>query len=374
MGKVKRRRKVIKVILTGGHAGATAYALIQELRESKSVSWDINWVGPAKALEGRKVPTFEKVVFPKIDIEFIPIIAGRVQRKFSFWTIPSLLKIPLSFTHALIILLKVKPKIIVSFGGYASFPVVFIGWLLGVPSLVHEQTSSFGMANRYSSHFATRIALGRAQSAKYFPRDKSVITGNPVSKEVRNLMPRKKIGNPPIIFVTGGSRGSEFINETINNILPRLLNKFRVIHQVGINGLSRFQNIRASLPTALREKYEVYGLVEPWNWTSLLSKADIVVSRAGANIVSEIMVVKIPSILIPIPWSYKNEQKENALYARGFGIAKILEQKNLTPENLYKEIDFMAKNWDYFVSKVGRKQSPDIFAATKLVELIKEYI
>ena len=309
----KNRREKVRVVLTGGHAGATAYALIEELRESKNVAWDISWIGPSKAIEGKGVPTFEGVVFPKIGVRFISITAGRIQRKFSFWTIPSLIKIPLGFFHALAILLRVRPRIILSFGGFAAYPVVIAGYLMHIPVILHEQTITVGRANKFSAIFARKIALARKESTEYFPKEKCVVVGNPVSKEILSVVSKKKIGIPPTIFVTGGSRGSEIINETIQNILPKLLAKYKIIHQTGINQFEKFKKLKEKLPQNIKDNYQIYGLIEPWNWYKLLNLADVIVSRAGANILSEIMIAKIPAILIPIPWAYGDEQMKNAL-------------------------------------------------------------
>ena len=359
-----------KIVLTGGHAGATAYAFIEELRKSKK-NWDIYWIGTERALEGRAVPTLEKAVFPKIGVKFVPIIAGRIQRRFTFYTIPSLFKIPIGFIHALILLLRIKPKIIVSFGGFASFPVVVLGFFLGIPSIVHEQTVAYGLANRYSSFFATKVALAREESKKYFKKSKCVITGNPVSKEILTLPKKTKKGEPPTLLITGGSRGSENINAAVLTILPKLLAKYKVVHQTGANQLSKVNKVREGLPLALKANYEVYGMVEPWNWYKLVNGADVIVSRAGANIVSEIIVAKRPSILIPIPWSYMDEQTANAKFAREFGIARILPQEKLSPDSLLIEIEDIFKDWEGIIERVKGKESPDREASKRLVELVE---
>jgi len=142
--------KKTKIILTGGHGATTALATIEEIiRRGKKT--EIYWVGVKKAMEGSKVPSLESVMKTKSQVTFKPIIAGRLQRKFTLWTIPSLLRIPFGFVHALYILLSIKPSVILSFGGYAAFPLVFWGRLLGKPIIIHEQTSKVGRSNKLSS-------------------------------------------------------------------------------------------------------------------------------------------------------------------------------------------------------------------------------
>jgi UDP-N-acetylglucosamine--N-acetylmuramyl-(pentapeptide) pyrophosphoryl-undecaprenol N-acetylglucosamine transferase len=359
-----------RVVLTGGHAGATAYAFIEELRKSKK-GWDIYWIGAARALEGKALPTLEKAVFPKIGVKFVPIVAGKIQRRFTLYTIPSLFKIPIGFIHALILLLRIKPKIIVSFGGFASFPVVVMGFLLGIPSIVHEQTVAYGLANKYSAFFATKVALARKESSKYFKKGKGVVTGNPISKEILSLPKKFKVSEPGTVLITGGSRGSEVINESVLKILPKLLSRYRVIHQTGMNQLAMINKFKEGLPQALKENYEVYGMVEPWNWFKLISRADVIVSRAGANIVSEIIAAGRPSLLIPIPWSFMDEQNANAKFAQDFGIARILPQEKLSPETLLTQIEDIFKDWEGIIEKVKGKESPDKEASRRLVELVE---
>src|SRR4030042_5232509 len=119
-----------KIIITGGHAGSTAYALIQKMKRIKP-DWEIVFVGASSAIEGGNVPTLEKTYFPKIGIRYVKIIMGRIQRKLTLWTIPSIVKAPLGLLHALYIVFKEKPKVVVSFGGFSAFPVVLASKIFG---------------------------------------------------------------------------------------------------------------------------------------------------------------------------------------------------------------------------------------------------
>lgn len=368
----RREERDVKLVLTGGHAGSTAYAVVEELR-ARSRKWKIFWIGAKRAVEGTGVPTFEKEIFPKIGVSFVPIFSGRVQRKFSIWTIPSLLKIPFGFLHALYLLLQIKPKIVVSFGGFAAFPVVIVAWGLRIPVIVHEQTVAVGRANKYSAFFADKIALARRQSARYFPKDKIVVVGNPVSTEIAKIMPKDKKGFPPALLITGGSRGSVFINDLIDSVLETLLEKYTVIHQTGVYQYSKFKRRKSGLGESIKKRYRVHGLVPPWDWYKLIKSSDIVVSRAGANVVSEIIYVKRPAIFIPLPFSYHNEQVKNAHYAQKYGTAIVLEQKKATPKIFLKKIDSMNTNWLKIVNKAKDIASPDKGAAKRFVDLIESY-
>lgn len=363
----------IRVVLTGGHAGATAYALAQALKKDTSNSWDLYWIGSKKAVEGSSFPTFEEKVLPSLGVKVFNITAGRIQRRFTRHTISSILKIPVGFVQAFGLVNKVKPKVVVSFGGFASFPVVVSAFIKRIPVIIHEQTIVYGRANKAASIFANKIALARQESLKYFDKAKCEIIGNPVSEEILGVMVKKTPSKNPTIFITGGSRGSENINEVIGLILPKLLTKYTIVHQVGEANLEKFQNVRDRLGE-LSKKYMVHGILEPKKWAEEINKSDIIISRSGANFISELLITKRPTILIPIPWTFMDEQTKNAKSARDFGIASILLQKDLTPDNLLDKINETFNNWENIVKRVKDKKSPDIGASGRLVALLKECI
>jgi UDP-N-acetylglucosamine--N-acetylmuramyl-(pentapeptide) pyrophosphoryl-undecaprenol N-acetylglucosamine transferase len=365
-----KMNKRINIVFTGGHAGTTALAVVEAIKKI-DLDWEIHWIGPLYAVEGKKEITLEAKLFPQEKIVFHPLFSGRVQRKFTLWTIPSILKIPFGFLHALSLLMKIHPKAILSFGGFSAFPVVVVGWLLGIPVILHEQTAAAGRANRFSSFFATKIALARESSRKFFAAKKEVITGNPIFSSYFKIEPTKIHSGTPIIFITGGSRGSTSINSLIEGSLPYLLNKYQLIHLTGPFDFSKFENIKDKLPSNLKTNYQVYQSLLPSQMSTNMEKADLVISRAGANTVSELIAAKEPCILIPIPWSYLNEQTRNAEYAKEFGIARIMDEKEATPEEFIKEIDDMFIDLKKIQESVKSKISPDIDASEKLVKLIQ---
>lgn len=362
-----------KVLLTGGHAATTAIAVVEEIiRRYQNQPVEIYWIGVKNAFEGKDVPTLESVHFSKLGIKTHFILTGRLQRRFGLWTIPSLIKIPFGFLQSLLLLIKIRPDVIVSFGGFAAFPVVLMGKILGIPSILHEQTAAAGRANLFSAPFVKKIALARKESLKYFDSNKSVVVGNPVMTQIFEVYPKEKISSPPVIYITGGSRGSNAINENVLPILEELLQKFYLIHQTGLIDYPRLKKIRDKLPRNLQSRYEVYSVIDPMQVDGVYRRADIVIARAGANTVAEIMVVKRPSILIPIPFSYLDEQTKNALLAKDFGIAKILKQDNLSPQKLIEEIEDIYSNWETYVKRSLEKDSPDLKASSNFVDLIEK--
>jgi UDP-N-acetylglucosamine--N-acetylmuramyl-(pentapeptide) pyrophosphoryl-undecaprenol N-acetylglucosamine transferase len=198
-----------------------------------------------------------------------------------------------------------------------------------------------------------------------------VVTGNPVMKEIAKVKPKLKTGSPAVIFVTGGSRGSQSVNQALEPILKRLLSKYRVIHQTGGLDYLKFSDLKQKLPQALRNNYEVFIRVNPLEVYKIYQKCDIIVARAGANTISEIMTVKRPAILIPLPISFLDEQTKNAGIARDIGVAKIILQKNLTPESLFKNIEETIINYNKIVGKIRSIQSQDVNASKNLLNILK---
>lgn len=344
-----------KILLTGGHAATTALALVEELIRRKGKNgWEIFWVGSR-----------ESQIFERVGVKTHFIFTGKLQRKLTFWTIPSLLKIPFGLFHALLLVSKIKPDIIVSFGGYAAFPIVVIAWLKRVPIIIHEQVATAGLANRLSQIFAKKICISREESRKFYPAKKTILTGNPIMTQITEIEPKKEIGKPPLIFVTSGSQGSVIVNDALLEILAQLLTKYKLIHLTGEYDFARFAGIK-------NKNYEVYSWVDPFKIDNIYCQADMVIARAGANTVSEIMATKRPAILIPIPWSYLNEQNKNAQIAQKFGIARILKQDGLTGKHLFSEIELLEKNWQKIVAEVYEKEVFDKKAAKRLVDVILE--
>jgi UDP-N-acetylglucosamine--N-acetylmuramyl-(pentapeptide) pyrophosphoryl-undecaprenol N-acetylglucosamine transferase len=374
--KVQREKGKVRILLTGGHAATTAIATLEELvrREGKKYSYDIYWIGTKKAVEGKNVPTVESQVFPRLGVKHFLIISGRIQRKFTLWTIPSLARIPLGFIHALILLIKIRPQIILSFGGAASFPVVIVGKLFGAKVVSHEQTTTVGRANRFSAYFADKIALARAESATYLPKKKCVVTGNPVMTQITEIEKPKKLQSPPIIYITGGSRGSQSLNELIATSLTDLLSKYYLIHQTGYIDYQHFMKLRERLPDKIQTKYEVYPVIDPLQVDGVFRRADIVISRSGANTVSDIIASKRPAILIPLPITYMDEQTKNAQYAERLGIARVLTQEKATKATLLKLVDETINNWSGIVSRAAKFNNPDLSASSRLVDLLEEVL
>lgn len=362
-----------KIILTGGHAATTAAAVIDEIHSQK-LSWKLYWIGSKYAVEGKKALTLEYKVLPDRGVEFLPLVMGRLQTRFTVWTIPSLLKIPVGFVQAFYYLLKIQPNEVLSFGGFSAYPVAFAAKILGIPLIIHEQTAAAGRANLASASFADKIALARPESRKFFENKKTVVTGNPVSEKAFLVTKPSKLPAVPTIFIMGGSRGSQKINSAAGVILPKLLKKYKVIHQTGPFDIEQFEQIKSVLPADLAKNYEIFANVDPSKIINFYGKADLIISRSGANTVSEILAVGRPAILIPLSISYLDEQNENAKILVKAGAGVILRQSELSGEKLLSAITTIFSKYHEYIRKIAGINLPDKNAAENLVSLLKSYL
>ncbi|HJY98905.1 MAG TPA: UDP-N-acetylglucosamine--N-acetylmuramyl-(pentapeptide) pyrophosphoryl-undecaprenol N-acetylglucosamine transferase [Patescibacteria group bacterium] len=361
------------IFLTGGHGATAALAVTMEITRRK-LPVNLFWIGAKYAIEGKAVKTLEYESLPALGVKFLPIFTGRLQRKFTFWTVPSILKTPIGFIQSFWHLVSFRPKVVLSFGGYSAFPVVLAANLIGIPVVIHEQTSAAGRANLASAPLARKIALSRQESIKYFPKGKTVLTGNPVAPYAFSLKVNTSPSSLPVIFITGGSRGSRNVNRVVKQALPKLLLKYKVIHQTGELDAHDFEKTKNTLPPELSRNYEVFSRVEHEKMIKLLGESDLVVARSGANTISDILAVKRPAILIPLPISYLDEQTKNAEYARSIGVARIIPQRDLTPEVLVSGIEEAISSYEKMSKNFLRFKNPDKHAASSLVDIITPYL
>ena len=258
-----------RLVFTGGHHTSA----LEVAKTLKDKGWDIVWFGHRHSMWEDTSDSAEYQEVTASGIKFIDLKAGKFYRTFNPL---KLIRIPLGFFQALLQLLLLRPKGIVSFGGYLAVPTVLSGRLLGIPSITHEQTVVSGWANKFISLFVRKIALAWPDSAHRYPRSKTVVIGLPLRREILNIK-RSTINN--LIYITGGKQGSQTINRVVFAALTQLLTHYRVIHQTG--------NLDYTLAKShLKGGYECFAF-DSAKAISALSQAAVIVSRAGAHIVYE---------------------------------------------------------------------------------------
>lgn len=376
---METRRK--KIIITGGHL-SPAWATIEELQKR---GWQAVYLGRKTATEGSQDLSDEARLIPQLGVEFVPLATGRLQRKLTRYTLTSLTKIPLGWISAIRELKRIRPNLVLSFGGYLSLPVVVSAWLLKTPVVTHEQTRTAGLANQINAKFARKVAISFLESAKYFSPEKVVVTGNPVRNEIeisstRVLKKFKDFSPKSVIYVTGGSQGGRDLNLPVIKILPELLKKYHLIHQLGSREIQRlsWQMAEEFLKThrQLKSKYLAQEYFDPQEIGTVFSLASLVISRAGANTISELAHLGKPAILVPLPNTHNNEQLANARAFAKTGLGVVMEEKDLTPEVLLAKIENIMENLGKYQhqAKLAKQELIVANAAKKLADLIEEVI
>lgn len=373
-GLVITKQMKKRIVITGGHHNSAL--VVAELLRQKG--YEVVWFGHKFSMWGDREPGAEYKEVTQAGFRFIEIKAGRLGRPYNF---QRMVRFPLGFFQAFFNLLKNRPNLILSFGGYLAVPVVISGWLQRIPVVTHEQTVVYGLANRLISHFSKKIFISWETSAKHFPAKKVVFTGLPLRPEIFASQKKKAIfkNNLPIIYITGGKQGTYTINQAVEKILLKLLKKYNVIHQCGSSTIfeahSRFKSIKNHLVPELKARYLPKDYVFIDEIGQVLAEADLVVGRSGAHIAYEMSALGKPSLFIPIPWSRANEQVKNAQMLVEVGTAEILSQEDLTPETLFKRIEKMMNNLDQYMRNADQaKRLVKLDAAQKIVSEIEKIV
>lgn len=335
-------KKIYKLLLIGGGTGGSVtplLAITEELLVQKQDKFEFLWLGTKNGPE--------KQMVEKENIKFKAISGGKLRRYFSFKNIIDLFLILIGFFQSLIIILKFKPDLIISAGSFLSVPVVWAGWLLGVPSLIHQQDVLPGLANKLMAWFSRTITVTFNQSLADYGK-KAVWTGNPVRKEIRNLKfgigeIKEKWGLDnkfPAVLIIGGGTGAMAINNLVKQSINELTKFSQIILVSGKNKLPNFQ-FPLGLSSGRRpiSNFQYFEFLNVKQMAEAMNLADVVVSRCGMATLTELSYLGKPAILIPIPNSH---QEQNARIFRNSAI--ILDQNKLTPEKLLAEIKRLIDN------------------------------
>jgi len=332
-----------KILITGTH-NTPALAVWQALCTRGYRNF--LWVGQKKSMIGDRQFGIDYQTAQKYNIPFQNILAGKLRYGFSLTSLIWWLRIPIGFMQAFSILKNYKPDIIITFGSHVGLPIAWAGKKLGIPIVHHQQPIVTGTADQQIQKLATVCCYSWRQSEKYLPANikaKAVFTGNPIRKGI--LEPRKiDFGftqKRPIIAIFGGNQGSRAINKIAFSALPELCSYYNVFHQTGQAGKENDISEATALADKLNRKaicYIAKAYLFEEEIGALEASAELVVSRSGANFCYEFAANGVYAILIPLPLSIRDEQRVNAKTLEAAGLAKVLEQSNLTPETLIDAI------------------------------------
>ena len=329
----------MKILFTGGGTGGHVFPIIGIIREIKKLqlkeereNFKFFYLGPKD--------NFSSFFLSQEGVKIKTIFSGKVRRYWNWKTVPQNLidivfKIPIGIIQSFFHIFFLAPDLIFSKGGYGSLPVVIAGWFLQTPIFLHESDIAPGFSNKILSKFAMEIFTSFPKTEYFHPR-KMILVGNPIRKEILSGTKEKAIKlfnlkrDKPMILILGGSQGAQRINDMLLAGLPRLLNKFELIHQCGEKN---FEQVKAESKIVIPEKLKKYYHLTPFLKESELRDAycacNWVISRAGSGTIFEIAALEKPSILIPLEGAAQNHQLKNAYAYAKTGAALIIEEPNL---------------------------------------------
>ena len=365
----------MKILLTGGGTGGHLIPLLSVVSEirKKNSGAEFLFVGPKS--------DFNEVL-KSAGIEVREVKAGKIRRYFSWENFTDIFRVLIGTDEAFFHILKFKPDVVFSKGGFASFPAVLAASYLHIPILTHESDTVPGLANRLIGKFASKIFISFPGTRNYFPDNKIIFSGNPVREDILQgdkIRARKFFAfkeDLPVLLVFGGSQGAQIINEILEESLDEILQKFQVLHVCGMNNFEEIKAEIGSLPIQNKNRYRVYPYLQE-EMKDAFAISDLVISRAGASSLSEIIALKKPSLIIPLPSAANNHQYYNAKYFADENLVLMAEEKNLDKSELLKKIEELQDKKEEIVNNLARyddsagSKSPVGIIAEEILEFKK---
>ncbi|MBQ5991823.1 MAG: undecaprenyldiphospho-muramoylpentapeptide beta-N-acetylglucosaminyltransferase [Clostridia bacterium] len=349
-------KKVI-VFTGGGTAGHVTpnLALIEKLDRSE---WDIHYIGTS-GMEKELLKAVPDVIYHEID-------SGKLRRYASLKTLTMPFHVQKGYRQAKNILKALKPAVVFSKGGYVSVPVVAAAKGL-CPVLTHESDYTPGLANKIDAHFADKVLVTFADTVPYVKGNKGVHTGTPIRPELYRGSRERALGftglsgEKPVLLVTGGSLGAVAVNVAVREALPELLKTFDVVHLCGKGKLDE----TVSMPGYLQYEYIREEMAD------LFALADVVVSRAGANAVFELLALQKPMLLLPLSGaSTRGDQELNAAYFEKRGYARVLKADEVNAQSVLREVTALYENRETYIETMRHAESVD--GTEHILRLIRE--
>ncbi len=351
-----------RIILTGGGTAGHVTPNIALLPKLKELDYDIHYIGTYDGIE--------KKLIEEYDIPYYGISSGKLRRYFDVKNFSDPFKVLKGYEQAVHIMKDLKPDVVFSKGGFVSVPVVLAAHHRKIPAIIHESDLTPGLANKIAIPAAQKVCCNFPETLQYLPAGKAVLTGSPIRAELMNGNRIRAMelchftAEKKVILVVGGSTGSQFINTTVREMLPELLKYYQIIHLCGKG------NLDPSL--ADREGYAQFEYAKK-ELADFFALADLVISRAGANAICEILALRIPNILIPL--SANASRGDQILNARSFenqGFSHVIQEENLTGLVLKDAIAQVLENRQSYIDAMA--ESKQLNSIDTIVGLIEEAV
>ena len=349
-----------RIILTGGGTAGHVTPNIALLPSLKELGYDVHYIGSHNGIEKDLISGF--------DIPYHSISSGKLRRYFSLQNFVDPFRVMKGFFEARKLIKHLKPDVIFSKGGFVSVPVVLAGGKRKIPTIIHESDMTPGLANKLSIPSATKVCCNFPETLSYLPKEKAVLTGSPIRSELLSgdKDAARKLCNftsdKPVILIIGGSLGSVIVNNAVRSILPELLQTFQVIH---LCGKDKLDESLTSLEGYVQFEYVQEELKD------LFALSDIVISRAGANAICELLALRKPNLLIPLSaGASRGDQILNAESFRRQGFSMVLEEEQLTDETLSAAIFKLYDEKDSYIQAMNQSSQKD--SIQTIIELIQD--
>ena len=351
-----------RIVLTGGGTAGHVTPNIALLPKLKELGYDIHYIGSYEGIEKKLITDF--------DIPYYGVSTGKLRRYMDIKNLSDPFRVMKGYGDARKILKELKPDVVFSKGGFVSVPVVRAAASLKIPCIIHESDMTPGLANKLCIPVASKICCNFPETLNNLPAEKAVLTGSPIRSElmrgdkVAALNLCKFNANLPVIMVIGGSSGSVAINKAVRAALPKLLEDFQIVH---ICGTDRVDNLLLNKKGYAQFEYLKSELKD------VLSMADIVISRAGANAICELLALKKPNLLIPLPaTSSRGDQILNAKSFEAQGYSLVLNEDDLDENTLIDKVYELYCNRKTYIETMS--QSSQLNAVNKVISLIEDAV
>lgn len=338
-----------KIVLTGGGTAGHVtpnMALIPKLQE---LDYEIVYMGSYDGIEKKLIEDF--------NIPYYGIATGKFRRYFDPKNFSDPFRVIKGMGEARKYLKETKPDVLFSKGGFVSVPVVRAAYSLGIPCIIHESDMTPGLANKLCIPVAKKVCCNFPETFSLLPANKAVLTGSPIRQELTTGS--KEAGyklcgfdsSKPVIMVVGGSLGSAAVNQAVRDVLPELLKDFQVVH---LCGKEKVDNLLLTTPG-----YKQFEYIKS-EMKDIFAMADIVISRAGANAISELLALRKPNILIPLPsTSSRGDQILNAKSFESQCFSIVIDEDDLTSKILLEKIQELYFNRQTYIDAMSKSKQRD---------------
>lgn len=349
-----------RIVLTGGGTAGHVTPNIALLPALRQAGYEIAYMGSYDGIEKKLISDF--------DIPYTGISTGKLRRYLDIKNLTDPFRVIKGFSEAKRYLKEYRPDVVFSKGGFVSVPVVRAAAALKIPCIIHESDMTPGLANKLCFPVAEKICCNFPETMNMLPEGKAVLTGSPIRAElgqgnkIAGLDMCGFTANMPVIMVIGGSLGAANVNKAVRDALPQLLTDFQVVH---LCGKDKIDNVLLATPGYRQFEYVKAELKD------LFAMADIVISRAGANSICELLALKKPNILIPLPAaSSRGDQLLNAASFEAQGFSIVINEDDLTTDLLTAKVHELFSNRQTYHDTMNRSGQMD--SIRTIVRLIEE--